>query len=88
MAIKAIGEMDQVNQILHYLFYICIQFLVLGVQKIILCEIVDCVILCNNRTQAEFNQKQGEVQVVAPQSAKNKFQTSSYGGTRGTSLET
>ena len=73
LAIKAIDEMDQVNQILHYLFYICVQFLVLGVQKIILCEIVDCIILCNNRTQAEFNQKQEKFKSLLHSLPKNKF---------------
>ena len=57
LAIEAADEIDQVNHTLHCLFYICEQLFVLGVQKIILCEIVDRRRLRGSTTQAEFNRK-------------------------------
>ena len=47
----------QVNQTLHHLFYLCDKLFKLGVQKVILCEIVDRRKLRSHTTQAEFNRK-------------------------------
>ena len=57
LAIEAVDEVDQVSHTLHCLFYICEQLFVLGVQKIILCEIVHRRRLRGNTTQDEFNRK-------------------------------
>ena len=57
LAIEAKDEIDQVNTSLHYLFYICEQLFVLGVQKIVLCEIVARRRLRGYTTQAEFDRK-------------------------------
>ena len=58
LAIEAEDEIDQVNKTLHYLFYICEQLFALGVQKIVLCEVIKCRRLRGNTTQAEFDRKQ------------------------------
>ena len=57
LAIEAKDEIDQVNKTLHYLFYICEQLFVLGVQKIVLCEIIARRRLRGTTTQAEFVRK-------------------------------
>ena len=58
LAIEAKDEIDQVNKALQYLFYICEQLFVLGVQKIVLCEIIARRKLRGKTTQAEFDRKQ------------------------------
>ena len=58
LATEAKDEIDQVNKTLHYLFYICEQLFVLGVQKIVLCEIIARRRLRGKTTQAEFERKQ------------------------------
>ena len=57
LAIQAIDEKEQVNKTLHQLFYLCKQLFDLGVQKIVLCEIVNCRKLRGSTTQAEFDRK-------------------------------
>ena len=58
LVVKRIDEEKQVNETLCQLFYLCDQLFKLGVQKVILCEIVDCRKLHGNTTQAEFDRKQ------------------------------
>ena len=58
LAVKAIDKEKQVNDTLHQLFYLCKQLFDLGVQKIVLCEIVNRRKLRGNTTQAEFDRKQ------------------------------
>ena len=58
IAIQAVDEKEQVNQTLHHLFYLCKQLFELGVQKVILCEIVNRRKLRGSTTQAEFDRKQ------------------------------
>ena len=57
LAIEAINEDKQVIYTLHHLFYLCDQLFKLGVQKVILCEIVDRRKLRGDTTQAEFDRK-------------------------------
>ena len=58
IAIQATDEKEQVNSTLHQLFYLCKQLFDIGVQKIVLCEIVNRRKLRGNTTQAEFDRKQ------------------------------
>ena len=58
LAVKAIDEEKQVNDTLHQLFYLCKQLFDLGVQKIVLCEVVNRRKLRGSTTQAEFDRKQ------------------------------
>ena len=57
LAVEAKDDIDQVNKTLRNLFYICEQLFVLGVQKIVLCEIIACRRLRGKTTQAEFDRK-------------------------------
>ena len=58
LAVQAIDEKKQVNDTLHQLFYLCKQLFDLGVQKIVLCDIVNHRKLCGNTTEAAFDRKQ------------------------------
>ena len=58
LAVKAIDEEKQVNDTLHQLFYLCKQLFDLGVQKIVLCKVVNRRKLRGSTTQAEFDRKQ------------------------------
>ena len=52
IAVRALNENKQVNDTLHQLFYLCKQLFDLGVQKIVLCEVVNRRKLCGSTTQA------------------------------------
>ena len=58
IAVRALDENKQVDDTLRQLFYLCKQLFDLGVQKIVLCEIVNRRKLRGNTTQAEFDRKQ------------------------------
>ena len=58
IAVRALNENKQVNDTLHQLFYLCKQLFDLGVQKIVLCEVVNRRKLRGSTTQAEFDRKQ------------------------------